>query len=67
MHLQQLNGHDAIIKHCGDIEPVEVACYCFACDMGLEEGGKNGKHLIELILGKYLAYTNLLDHISTKI
>ena len=47
------NIHDAMVEHCEAIEPDEVACYCFACDMGLEEGGKDGKHLIELISSKF--------------
>lgn len=42
-------------EHAAAIEPDEVACYCFACDMGLEAGGKNAHHLIELVSGKFRA------------
>lgn len=31
----------------------EVACYCFACDMGLEAGGVDAHNMIELVSGKF--------------
>ena len=43
--------HDALVIHCEAIELDEVACYCTACDAGLEEGGKDAKNLLELISG----------------
>lgn len=43
----------ALEEHCAAIEPAEVACYCFACDMGLEAGGKDAYNLIELVSGKF--------------
>ena len=43
----------ALEEHVAAIEPDEVACYCFACDMGLEAGGANAHNLIELVSGKF--------------
>lgn len=43
----------ALEEHAAAIEPEEVACYCFACDMGLEAGGKNAHNMLELISGKF--------------
>ena len=40
-------------EHAAAIEPDEVACYCFACDMGLEAGGVDAHNMIELVSGKY--------------
>ena len=45
----------ALEKHAAAIEPDEVACYCFACDVGLEAGGKDAHNLIELVSGKFRA------------
>ena len=33
--------------------PSVTACYCFACDMGLEAGGANAHHMIELVSGMF--------------
>ncbi len=41
----------ALEEHAAAIEPDEVACYCVACDVGLEAGGKNAHNLIELVSG----------------
>lgn len=38
-------------EHCAAIEPDEVVCYCTACDMGLEAGGKHPVNIIELVSG----------------
>ena len=43
----------ALDDHASMIEPDEVACYCFACDMGLEAGGVNAHNMIELVSGKF--------------
>lgn len=43
----------ALEEHCAAIEPDQVACYCFACDVGLEAGGKDAVNLLELISGKF--------------
>lgn len=43
----------ALDEHAAAIEPDEVACYCFACDMGLEAGGVNAHNMIELVSGKF--------------
>lgn len=40
-------------EHCAAIEPDEVCCYCFACDMGLEAGGKDGVNILELVSGMF--------------
>ena len=38
-------------EHCAAIEADEVCCYCTACDMGLEMGGKHPVNIIELVSG----------------
>lgn len=43
----------ALDDHAAAIGPDEVACYCFACDMGLETGGVNAHNMIELVSGKF--------------
>lgn len=40
-------------EHCAAIHTDEVACYCFACDMGLEAGGKDAVHILELVSGMF--------------
>jgi hypothetical protein len=40
-------------EHCARIAEEKVACYCVACDIGLEAGGKNAVNLIELVSGKF--------------
>ena len=45
----------ALDEHAAAIETDEVACYCTACDAGLEAGGVNAHNLIELISGKFRA------------
>ncbi|WP_172135357.1 hypothetical protein [Adlercreutzia sp. ZJ473] len=40
-------------KHAAAIPTDEVCCYCFACDMGLEAGGKDAINMIELVSGKF--------------
>lgn len=40
-------------EHCDAIEPDQVCCYCFACDMGLEAGGKDAVNILELVSGKF--------------
>lgn len=45
----------ALEKHAAAIEPDEVACYCFACDMGLEAAGVNAHNIVELVSGKFRA------------
>ena len=43
----------AMEAHCAAIEPDEVCCYCFACDMGLEAGGKDAVNMLELVSGMF--------------
>lgn len=40
-------------EHAAAIPTDEVCCYCFACDMGLEAGGKDAINMIELVSGKF--------------
>lgn len=40
-------------EHAAAIPTDEVCCYCTACDMGLEAGGKDAINMIELISGKF--------------
>lgn len=40
-------------EHAAAIHTEQVACYCVACDIGLEDGGKDAVNLIELISGKF--------------
>ena len=43
----------AMEAHCAAIAADEVCCYCFACDMGLEAGGKDAVNMIELVSGMF--------------
>lgn len=40
-------------EHAAAISTEEVCCYCSACDMGLEAGGKDAINMIELVSGKF--------------
>lgn len=42
-------------EHAAAIPTEQVACYCVACDVGLEDGGKDAMNLIELVSGKLRA------------
>ena len=36
-------------EHCGHIQTDEVVCYCKFCADGINMGGKQGRHLVELL------------------
>lgn len=36
-------------EHCAAITTETVVCYCGSCLMGIERGGKRGRHLLELL------------------
>ena len=44
-----------LAEHAAAIEPDQVACYCFACDVGLEAGGKDAVNILELVSGRFRA------------
>jgi len=43
---------DALMReHCRLIPADRVVCYCVPCTQGIRRGGKQGIHLMDLILG----------------
>ena len=40
-------------QHCASITTDKVICYCVPCTKGIQLGGKQGIHLLDLILGNY--------------
>ena len=40
-------------QHCASITTDKVICYCVPCTKGIQLGGKQGIHLLDLIFGNY--------------
>lgn len=38
-------------EHCAQITTDKVVCYCVPCTKGIRQGGKQGLHLLDMILG----------------
>ncbi len=43
---------ELMVKHCELITTDKVVCYCVPCTKGIRIGGKQGIHLMDLMLGK---------------